>query len=127
MAEVYLSCNDTVLHLPGVTRSVKEEAQDVGQKAEVLLDVARAMTPHEKLGADRVTNPQPSHLTDIEVEPAPDQFTDWFVSLVAPAPSNPLAIEFGHDPSGYFAPERYGRLTKAPEGLYILHRAAGLI
>jgi hypothetical protein len=40
-----------------------------------------------------------------------------------------MAIEFGHEPSGVFGPGgRYEDVqSKAPEGLYILHRAAGLI
>ncbi|QFG10392.1 tail completion or Neck1 protein [Mycobacterium phage Anthony] len=40
-----------------------------------------------------------------------------FIYLNAP---NPVALEFGHMPSGVFA----GTDTKAPEGLYILIRAA---
>lgn len=43
----------------------------------------------------------------------------WDVSLVG---DNPAALEYGHEPSGAFA----GTKTKAPTGLYILHRAAEL-
>lgn len=42
---------------------------------------------------------------------------DHFTTLVAP---NAMALEFGHDPSGYFA----GTDTKAPDAEYILWRAA---
>jgi len=28
--------------------------------------------------------------------------------------------------TGHFAPERYGHITKSPEGLYILTRASGI-
>jgi hypothetical protein len=35
---------------------------------------------------------------------------------------NALAVEYGHQPSGYFA----GTKTKAPAGLYILTRAMGV-
>jgi hypothetical protein len=42
----------------------------------------------------------------------------WDVSL---AGDNPAALEYGHQPSGWFA----GTKTKAPTGLYILHKAGG--
>lgn len=42
---------------------------------------------------------------------------DHFTTLVAP---NAMALEFGHEPSGVFA----GTDTKAPDGQYILIRAA---
>ena len=121
--DIYLSCNDTVLELRAVKNGVRRGAKEVGVRAEVLLDEARATTPHEKLGPDVVTNPQPSNLTKITVDPAFDWPSDWFVSMWAPAPSNPVAIEYGHMPSGFFK----NKPSKAPEGLYILHRAAGLI
>jgi hypothetical protein len=121
--DIYLRCNDIVRTLPEVKRSVRRGAKEVGAKAEVLLDIARATTPHSKLGPDVVNNPQPSHLTEITVDPAFDWPGDWFVSMWAPAPSNPVAIEYGHMPSGFFK----NKPSKAPEGLYILHRAAGLI
>jgi hypothetical protein len=55
-----------------------------------------------------------------------DATPDMFVNLNAPdAP----ALEFGHAPSGVFGPGgALGHLdTKAPEGRYILSRAAGLV
>ena len=48
---------------------------------------------------------------------------DGFVEMKG---TDPMAIEFGHFPSGYFAPEKYGKVTKPPHGLYILSRAAGI-
>ena len=42
---------------------------------------------------------------------------DHYTMLTAP---NAVALEFGHDPSGWFA----GTKTKAPEPTYILTRAA---
>jgi hypothetical protein len=47
---------------------------------------------------------------------------DWVVALEGPGA---MAIEFGHAPSGHFDPDRYGKVTKAPQGLYILSGAAG--
>lgn len=47
----------------------------------------------------------------------------WDVSLVG---DNPIALEYGHAPSGAFAPDKIGYITKAPAGTYILHRAADL-
>lgn len=120
--DVYLTCTPTVLNLPGINLAVKEEAGDIGQRAEGILATVRAVTPHQKL-VEEVANPQPSHLTFIRVEKAWDRPSDWFVSLYAPSPSNAYALEFGHAPSGFFK----NKPSKAPEGLYILHRAAGLI
>lgn len=45
--------------------------------------------------------------------------SSYNVSLVG---HNPMALEYGHEPSGHFA----GTPTKAPAGTYILHRAADL-
>jgi hypothetical protein len=120
--DVYLTCTPTVLALPGINLAVKEEAEDIGQRADAILDTVRATTPHQKL-VEEVTNPQPSRLTFIRTEKAWDRPSDWFVSLYAPSPSNAFALEFGHQPSGFFK----DKPSKAPEGLYILHRAAGLI
>lgn len=47
---------------------------------------------------------------------------DWLVNLEGPGA---MAIEFGHAPSGHFDPDTYGKVTKAPQGLYILSGAAG--
>lgn len=116
MAEVYLSCESTVVKLPGVIGAIEDEAQEVGVRAEINLAEARASTTHRKIKG-------PANLTNIDVEKAPDRVADWFVCLEAP---NPIAIEYGHGPSGYFDPDKYGRVTKAPAGLYILTRAAGL-
>jgi hypothetical protein len=110
--QIDLECNDIVLSLPGVKRSVREGADDIEGNAEAILRAVRATTPHKKMAG-------PDRLTYISKEPAKDSTTDWFVSLNAP---NPIAIEYGHQPSGFFA----GTDTKAPDGLYILHKAAGL-
>lgn len=45
--------------------------------------------------------------------------SSYNVSLVG---HNPMALEYGHEPSGFYA----GTPTKAPAGTYILHRAADL-
>ena len=111
--EIDLECNDIVLSLPGVKRSVREEADDIEGNAEAILRTVRATTPHHKIAG-------PAGLVSISKEPAKDSTTDWFVSLHAP---NPIALEYGHEPSGVFE----GTDTKAPDGLYILHRAAGLV
>ena len=122
--DVYLTCTPTVLALPGINLAVKEEAGDIGQRADAILDTVRATTPHQKLVEEiREESRQPSGLTFIRVEKAWDRPSDWFVSLYAPNPSNAYALEFGHQPSGFFK----NKPSKAPEGLYILHRAAGLI
>lgn len=125
--------NTIVAHIPGVVWSVAIEADKVGARAEVNLSTVRSTTTHTKL--DQKT----AHLTKIEVE---HHDVDSLIVLHAP---NALALEFGHDPSGAFGPGRsknrmsqsgvvmsavgtFGHgSSKAPEGQYILYRAAGLI
>jgi hypothetical protein len=94
-----------------VTRSIARQGE---RRAAMNLRVARATTPHMKIA-------DPAHLTG--TDKGGGKIDSWF-SLTAPNPSNAMAIEFGHYPSGVFDPERYGRITKAPAGLYILTRAA---
>jgi hypothetical protein len=121
--EVYLSCHGKVYHLPGVKRVVKDEAHEIGRMAEGLLEEARATTTWQKLEPPMVKVKQPSGTTNITVEPSDDGLyrEDWFVCLNSPF--NPVALEYGHQPSGYFK----DKPSDAPEGLYILHRAARLI
>jgi hypothetical protein len=101
-----------VSHLEGVRHAVHDEAKKIHEKAEGNLEGARASTTHTKIkgptGTTQVT------LTQGE--------TDSFVNLEG---DDPMAIEFGHAPSGVFDPLTYGKVTKAPHGLYILTRAAG--
>ena len=135
--------NTIVSHLPGVVAAVAKEANEVGLRASANLDGVRASTVHVKL--DQET----AHQTKIEVEHGD---VDSMVILEAPSA---MSLEFGHEPSGAFAPGRsyrrvgtrsktgrdarpvvqvmsqvgeFGREpSKAPEGQYILYRAAGLI
>jgi hypothetical protein len=107
--------NQVVSHLGEVKSAVSNEAEKVGNKAEANLSTARASTHwHKILGPEHLTRTSVSH-GDV----------DSFANLEAP---NAMAIEFGHAPSGVFGPGgRYAHIkTKAPEGLYILSRAAGL-
>lgn len=110
---IYASCNETILNLPGLKAGVGEFAFELGVKADGILETIRATTEHHKIIG-------PGHLTYIDVDESADADhpADWQVELHAP---NPIAIEFGHEPSGYFA----GTATRAPEGLYILYSAAG--
>lgn len=104
--------NYVVSHLDEVRAGVKKEAEKIGEKAKANLAAARASTTHTKISG-------PSHITAISVT------EDEVDSLVNMDGEDPMAIEFGHAPSGYFAPGSYGKVTKAPHGLYILTRAAG--
>jgi len=97
----------------GIRAAVKEEAKDVETRAETNLRAARAATTHTRI--------EPVHRkAEIKLEPTPGP--DWLVSMYAP---NPMALEYGHYPSGYFDPVKYKSITKSPSGLYILNRAAG--
>lgn len=103
--------------VPGIKAAVKEEAAKVETKAEMNLISARATTTHTRIEQDR------AHETEIKLEKAPGRLdADWLVSMYG---VNPMALEFGHFPSGYFDPDKYGSMTKSPSGLYILSRAGG--
>jgi hypothetical protein len=105
-----------VRSVPGIKREVKAEAKKVEIRAETNLQAARAASTHTRI------EPTPIK-TEIKLEPAPGRMgADWLVSLYAP---NAFALEYGHYPSGYFDPLKYGTITKSPSGLYILNRAAG--
>lgn len=106
--------NLVITGLPGVRGKMREEASAVADAAKAGLEEARASTRWFKIIG-------PGHLTFVDTSHGD---VDAFANLHAP---NPMAIEFGHEPSGVFGPGgRYaGTKTKAPEGLYILHRAAG--
>jgi hypothetical protein len=103
------------VEMPGTFDAVHDEAKGRERSADALLAMARATTTHSKIvGPDGLTECNSGMWEDAD---------GWF-SLDAPSPES---IEFGHLPSGVFDPARYGRVTKAPEGLYILHRAADLL
>ncbi|QGH79692.1 hypothetical protein SEA_ANON_21 [Gordonia phage Anon] len=101
--------NYVVSHHREVQAAIRKEGRSVTRKAEVNLARARASTRWSKISG-------PDHLTTVAGEEAD---VDYLIHLRAP---NAMAIEFGHSPSGFFA----GTETKAPDGLYILIRAAGL-
>ncbi|MDP7733642.1 DUF5403 family protein [Mycobacterium paragordonae] len=107
--------NTLVSHMEGVRAAVHEEAEEGGRRAKANLASARTSTKWHKIHG-------PDHLTKVEVEQGE---VDSFFSLIAP---NPMAIEFGHAPSGVFGPGgEMGHIqTKAPHGLYILTHAAML-
>ncbi|ATN88093.1 hypothetical protein SEA_CINDARADIX_19 [Mycobacterium phage Cindaradix] len=105
--------NHIVAHLPETRAAVRRHAREVEGRARRNLAQARSSTTHSKIVG-------PGHLTKIG-SLADDP--DVLVYMEAP---NPMAIEYGHGPSGYFDPDKYGEVTKAPSGLYILNRAAGI-
>jgi hypothetical protein len=104
--------NKVVAHLPGVVHEMRSEADEVADRAKANLAAARASTQWEKIHG-------PDHLTKIT---RTNGSVDAYVNMEAPSPES---IEYGHYPSGVFDPEKYGRVTKAPQGLYILTGAAG--
>jgi hypothetical protein len=105
-----------VKNIDGIKDEVKDEARKVEAKAETNLAAVRASTTHTRI------DPARANETEIRLEKAPDRTADWLVSMYA---VNPMALEYGHYPSGYFDPDKYGSITKSPSGLYILNRAAG--
>jgi hypothetical protein len=97
--------------LTGMARDgIRKKTRQVHRKAEQNLERARA-SGHTKIA-------DPGGLTEIGSFMDGDDGVVWMSGYKNGA----MAIEFGHAPSGVFA----GTSTKAPEGLYILIRAAGL-
>lgn len=111
-----------IAHMEGVGNALYDEAGDRERVAHGILLQIRETTTHEKIDQDA------AHETDTSYQRDPETRIDSFFCLDGKesGSTSAMSIEFGHLPSGYFAPERYGRKTKAPEGHYILHRAAGL-
>lgn len=107
--------NSIVSRHTEVRRAVHKEGRGVENRASANLAKARASTRWSKIVG-------PGHLTFVSGEAAG---SDYLIHLNAP---NAMAIEFGHAPSGVFgAGGSLGHVqSKAPEGLYILIRAAGL-
>jgi hypothetical protein len=106
--------NRIVAHLPECKDGVHKEAKQIGRRAEANLAAARGSTHWHKIHG-------PSHTTRISVSQGE---VDSFVNMDG---EDPMAIEFGHAPSGVFGKGgEFGHLeTKAPHGLYILTSAAG--
>lgn len=100
MAEIYHDIADTVAHLPGVRQAVKTAAETIAATAK----------------ADLASHRSKGH-AEIEIE---HRDTDSTVSLVDEAA---VSIEYGHfvDNGEIEAQVVYAK------GLYIIHRAAGLI
>lgn len=107
--------NLVVSHNHEVVKAVRDENDEVYRRAKANLAQARSSSHWEKIHG-------PDHLTKVTKS---EGDVDGFTNLEAP---NPMAIEFGHAPSGVFGPGgSLGHLeTKAPHGLYIITRAARL-
>lgn len=102
--------NRIVAHIEGVKANVHEHAEKVAAKATAsLAEAAARARPIYEHGHHDISTQQ----DDVD-------------SLVVMGGPDAMAVEFGHAPSGYFAPEKYGKVTKAPQGLYILTSAAGM-
>lgn len=95
---------------PKAEPGLKTAAYEIGARAEMLLDY------HQITGT-----------TDISVEKVPrgtreNRYSADYDVVMSNPDRGAMAIEYGHEPSGRFA----GTETRAPRGLYILTRAAGL-
>jgi hypothetical protein len=98
MAQVDRNAARIVARHPGVKKAVRAKAEQLGGRARGLLGVHRAT------GATR-----------IEVSSGK---VDSFVSMVG---EGAISIEYGHG-----AYQRDGRTIGASQGLYVIHRAAGM-
>jgi hypothetical protein len=105
---------------------VKDVAREIKHRADRNLALSRSTTTHTKLPEPMVTRQQASGLTDIGLDSEPGQgwgATDYLVWMEGGEDDRAaMAIEFGHDPSGYFK----GKAVKSSRGQYILIRAAML-
>ncbi|QBP31046.1 hypothetical protein SEA_REFUGE_24 [Mycobacterium phage Refuge] len=112
MARVYANANRVAAHHVDTRKAIRDEAKEGGRRSDARLSAARQSSEHTKISG-------PEHVTRVTVTHG---VLDSFINLEG---TDPMAIEFGHFPSGYFAPERYGRITKAPTGLYIITLGSG--
>lgn len=105
MAHVYANANSAAAHHVDTRRAVRRVNRDVAGRARANLAAANKTS--------RIT---PEGYFPAEIETA-EHDLDCFTMLHAP---NAMALEFGHQPSGFFA----GTDTKPPDPEYILTRAA---
>lgn len=112
------SLNGLVANMGGVGAVLKTRAEETKVNAEGNLKAARASTTHQRLDKEG------AHETSIDMGHTEGKYghIDYEVRMHG---HDPMATEFGHGPSGHFSPEKYGSVTKAPHGLYILTSAAG--
>jgi hypothetical protein len=104
---------------------VKDIAREIKHRADRNLALSRSTTTHTKLPEPMVRHQQRSGVTDIglDSEPADWGATDYLIWMEGgDGYPGAMAIEFGHDPSGYFK----GKAVQSSRGQYILTRAAML-
>ena len=116
---------------PKISKMANPEINSIGREIEMRakrnLMQARATTEHTKLPEPMVRRQQASGLTDIGKDNIPIVggygFFDQLIWMEGGEDNRAaLAIEMGHEPSGYFK----GKPSRSPRGLHILGRAAWL-
>lgn len=109
-------------HHPESQNALRRVTREVEGKARANLRQARVSSPYEKIA-------DPGGLTKIGSSSSTGRYgaLDYLVWMEA-YKQGAMALEFGHAPSGVFGPGGvYEDVpTRAPHGLYILTRAAGL-
>lgn len=114
--------NGAAAHNGETQRAVRDLKDEVETNASRNLTSARATTGWEKIA-------DPEHQTKIGSDRGVGKYgaVDYIVWMEA-YKQGAMALEFGHAPSGVFGPGgKYADVvTRAPHGLYILTRAAGL-
>lgn len=123
MVDIIPNLEYVIAHKKGVHAAICDEAKDRERVANGLLQQARATSPHVKFDQEH------AHETDTSWQPDPESRVDAFFSLNGTSTTWVKSLEYGHMPSGVFGPGgKLGHIdSKPPEGLYILHRAAGLL
>lgn len=129
MARVVLRKKSFVEGAAAHHRETQSEVSSVAKRVEARANTnlarVRATTDHKKISG-------PAHQTEIDSSYGVGKYgaLDRLVIMSGPGV---MALEFGHFPSGFFEPDKYGEYlgkdgpvyTKAPHGLYILTGAAG--
>ncbi|AXH46765.1 hypothetical protein SEA_ACOLYTE_21 [Mycobacterium phage Acolyte] len=105
MSKVYANANEAAARHTDTRKAVRRVNRDVSGRARSNL-----------AGAHKTHRITPKDYFPAEIETA-EHDVDCYTMLHAP---NAMALEFGHDPSGFFA----GTDTKPPDPEYILTRAA---
>lgn len=105
MAKVYANANSAAAHHVDTKKAVRRINREVGGRARANL-----------AGQNTTTRITPEGYFPAEIEQT-EEGVDCYTTLHAP---NAMALEFGHEPSGYFA----GTPTKPPAATHILTRAA---
>jgi len=100
--------------------SLRLEAEEIAERAEENLAMANSSLVF--VGSEQIPGTTSIQVDKISKGSRDNKYSADFDVIMSNPDGGAMAIETGHDPSGKFAETN----TRAPRGLYILSRAAGL-